>query len=174
MTSFDRYVKSKAKQSKLHIDTVDLLRIAHEYLEERGLTLPEDEENKNPNHIVGSDAMSIGFLLLAYNGSKLTFFIESHPQLFSQYVLDSIKENQVLDALFKGAHKLRNESDFKTFIADKRIQILWRKFIKTCKHEIFNSMETNAIRGRKNLEHTQELLNEVSSHTGIQFKLIFE
>jgi len=143
-------------------------------LQERGLALPEEERNQTLGQIVGSDLMSIGFLLLSYNGSKLTFFIETHPQYFSQAVLDSIKPGKTLEALFKGAHKLRNEHDFHSFIADKRIQVLWRKFIKTCKNDIFNSMDTNAIRGKKNLQHTQDLLNEVSPHTGIQFRLIFE
>jgi hypothetical protein len=41
MTSFDRYVKAKSSQSKLHVETVDLLKIANQYLIDRGLSLPE-------------------------------------------------------------------------------------------------------------------------------------
>ena len=93
--------------------------------------------------------------------------------MFSQQVIDDIKEGKPLDFLFKSAHRLRNEKDFKTFISDARVQILWRKFIKTNKNEIFNNMEVNAIRGKNNLIQTENLLNEVAQFTGINFQLVF-
>lgn len=83
MTSFDRYVKAKTSQSKLHIGTLELLEIAKQYLEERDLLQPYEERKMTEGKVPGSDSMTIGFLLLAYNGSKLTYFIESHPELFS-------------------------------------------------------------------------------------------
>jgi hypothetical protein len=74
--------------------------------------------------------------------------------LFKPQVIDQTQEGKDLDFIFKGAHRLRNEKDFKVFISDPRIQILWRKFIKSNKYDIFNSMETNAIRGENNLIQT--------------------
>jgi len=174
MNSFDRYVKAKTNTSKLHIDTLELLKVALGYLEERGLALSEEERAKTIGKVPGSDCMTIGFLLLAYNGSKLTLLIEQQPDLFSEEVRQGIKNGKVLDFLFKGAHRLRNEADFKTFINDERVQILWRKFVKANKHEIFNSMEINAIRGKKNLLLTQQLLNDVNHQTGITFSLNFD
>jgi hypothetical protein len=148
--------------------------MAHNYLTERGLILSEEEYNKSVGKVIGSDSLTVGFLLLAYNGSKLTYFIESHRDLFSQEIVDNIKEGKYLDLLFRGAHKLRNEKDFEDFVQDPRICLLWRKFVKANKSEIFNSTETNAIRGKKNLKQTEDLLNGLSKHTGIVFQLNFD
>ena len=97
-----------------------------------------------------------------------------HPNLFSQDVIDEIQADRALDFLFKGAHYIRNKDDFQRFITDQRVQVFWRKFIKAKKHEIFNSMDINSIRGMQNLEQCESLLNEVSNYTGIVFKIQFE